>query len=625
MYREGGVFFRKYPSLHSVTRERARFVDGMIMRFTTLAVMCVVAFVQGLPFSVATADERRPLIGDEIKSLRFKDIRYLPRTLTEFGDRRAYVIVFTNTTCPLAQKYWPKLKRLDAEYRDQQVQFLSVNASQGDDLAEIAQQALDFGVEFPCVQDVDGSCVRTLGVERTPEVVILDGQRRLRYRGRIDDQYRLGGSRIDVTADDLVLALNEVLQNKPVTQPETEVDGCKITLPAAAKVATPVTFYEHVLPLMQRHCQECHHTGGGAPFALMTLDDVTAHAEMVAEVVAEQRMPPWYGSRRQHFDNERGLSVDERKTITQWAATGCLPGDVTQAPPARLFQHGKWQIGKPDLVTTSLLPHSLPAEGFVDYKYVILPYIFTQDTWISGAEILPSNPAVVHHCNMGYVTLGEEFHDRNLITGRVPGGTPLTLEEGVALKIPKNSVIGLQIHYTTTGKPETNNMSVGFRFPRAVIRQELQHLQVSTSRFEIPPGASAHPVSAVRTLPANASGLGMFAHMHLRGKDMTFQALYPDGARETLLSIPNYHYDWQQNYRWKPGTRKFPEGTQIEVIAHFDNSKFNPFNPDATQTVRNGPQTVQEMMFGFFFYTREGEDLNLTINPKTGHRVDIKK
>ncbi|MES2791124.1 MAG: hypothetical protein V4719_16035, partial [Planctomycetota bacterium] len=116
------------------------------MRFTSFAVMCVVAFVQGLPFSVATADERRPLIGDEIKSLRFKDIRYLPRTLAEFGDRRAYVLVFTNTTCPLAQKYWPKLKRLDAEYRDQQVQFLSVNASQGDDLAEIAQQALDFGV-----------------------------------------------------------------------------------------------------------------------------------------------------------------------------------------------------------------------------------------------------------------------------------------------------------------------------------------------------------------------------------------------------------------------------------------------------------------------------------------------
>jgi hypothetical protein len=65
-------------------------------------------------------------------------------------------------------------------------------------------------------------------------------------------------------------------------------------------------------------------------------------------------------------------------------------------------------------------------------------------------------------------------------------------------------------------------MSVGFRYPRAVVHQELHHLQVTTSRFEIPPGAAAHPVSASRTLPCDALGVGMFSHMHLRGKDMTF-------------------------------------------------------------------------------------------------------
>ena len=101
---------------------------------------------------------------------------------------------------------------------------------------------------------------------------------------------------------------------------------------------------------------------------------------------------------------------------------------------------------------------------------------------------------------------------------------------------------------------------------------------------------------------------------------MTFRAIYPTGENETLLSIPNYHYDWQQNYRWKPGTKKFPRGTRIEVTAHFDNSRFNPFNPDPTATVRHGPQTVQEMMFGFFFYTADGEDLQLNVDPKTGRR-----
>ena len=69
------------------------------------------------------------------------------------------------------------------------------------------------------------------------------------------------------------------------------------------------------------------------------------------------------------------------------------------------------------------------------------------------------------------------------------------------------------------------------------------------------------------------------------------------------------------------GRRSFPKGTRIEVIAHYDNSPFNPCNPDPKTEVRNGPQTFHEMMFGFFFYTEDGEDLNLQVDPKTGHAV----
>ena len=568
---------------------------------------------------VVAADTVRPAIGTEIKQLRFKDIRYLPRTLDDLGTPRAYVVIFTNTSCPLVQKYWPKLNRLDAQFRGQQVQFLSINASAGDEVAEIAQQAIDYNVDFPVVQDIDGGCARALGVERTPEAVVLDSQRRLRYRGRIDDQHRLGATRPDVTDDNLVKALQAVLAGGEVTLAETSVDGCRITFPTAPQSPTPVTYYEHIAPLLQRHCVECHRPNGGSPFPLVTFDDVVSHAEMIAEVVADRRMPPWYGSREQHFDNERGLTTAERNQIAVWNATGRLPGDQALAPAGREYSDGKWEIGTPDLVTTALFPHSLPAEGFVDYKYVLLPYVFTQDTWISAAEILPSNPGTVHHCNMAYMTVGEEFRESNFITGRVPGGTYMTLDEGVGLKIPKNSIVGLQIHYTTTGKRETNRMSVGFRFPRGVIRRELHHAQISQSRFEIPPGVASHPVAASQILPANATGIGMFAHMHLRGKDMTFRAHYPDGREEKLLSIPNYHYDWQHAYRWQPGTRQFPAGTRIDVLAHFDNSKFNAFNPDSTVTVKTGPQTVQEMMFGFLFYTHDGEDLNLRVDPQTGH------
>lgn len=559
-----------------------------------------------------------PRIGDQISDLRFKDIRYLPRSLRDLGEHPAYVFVFTNTTCPIVQRSWPKLKRLDAEYRPRGVQIVSVNVGSEDGIPEVAQQGIDFGIDFPLVKDTDGRCVSALGVERTPEVVVLDKEFRLRYRGRIDDQLRLGGERPGATREDLKLAVEDILAGRAVAVAETHVDGCRITKAEAATSSGPVTFYEQIVPLLQQHCQECHHAGGGSPFSLITLEEVSSQAEMIAEVVGDRRMPPWYAGRRNHFANERGLSRAERDQFAVWVQTGRPAGDSRKAPPAREFRDGKWEIGEPDLVIKALETHELPAEGFVDYKYVVLPYVFLSETWISAAEILPSNPGTVHHCNLGYFAVGKEFDDSNFITGRVPGGTALLLDDGMAFRIPANSVVGLQIHYTTTGKPEKNRMSVGFSFPRSPVRKELHHVQVTTSRFAIPPGAGAHPVSATRTIPCNATGIGMFSHMHLRGKDMTFVAHPPEGEPETLLSIPNYHYDWQQNYRWEPGTKKFPAGTRIEVTAHFDNSPFNPFNPDSTVTVKHGPQTIHEMMFGFLFYTDDGEALNLRIDPRSG-------
>jgi hypothetical protein len=109
--------------------------------------------------------------------------------------------------------------------------------------------------------------------------------------------------------------------------------------------------------------------------------------------------------------------------------------------------------------------------------------------------------------------------------------------------------------------------------------------------------------------------------MHVRGKDMVFRALHPDGKQETLLAVPNYNFDWQMPYRWAAGAQRFPRGTRIECVAHYDNSTFNPYNPDATATVREGQQTTEEMMYGFFFYTDDAEDLQLRVDPQTGRVV----
>jgi hypothetical protein len=330
-------------------------------------------------------------------------------------------------------------------------------------------------------------------------------------------------------------------------------------------------------------------------------------------------MPPWYASARYGtFVNRRGLSDDERETVLRWVGAGMPRGDAAKRPAPRTFPEGSWRIGEPDLVTTTPLAHNLPATGTLDYRYAILPYVFTHDTWVQAVEILPDNPRVVHHANLGFTKLGERPREENFITGRVPGGDPMVLDDGTALLIPKGSVLGLQIHFVTTGRPERARISVGLKFPRAVVHKRLYHQQVHTTRFTIPPFAPAHPVAATRRVDFDATGVGLFSHMHVRGKDMTFRARRPDGAAETLLLIPNYSFDWQQSYRFPPGAMKFPKGTTFEVLAHYDNSEFNPYNPDPSAAVGNGDQTSDEMMYGFYFYTRDDEDLGLTVDAKTG-------
>ena len=150
-------------------------------------------------------------------------------------------------------------------------------------------------------------------------------------------------------------------------------------------------------------------------------------------------------------------------------------------------------------------------------------------------------------------------------------------------------MLGLQIHFVTTGKPEKCKVTVGLRFPREVVQKQSAEHAALRHALRHPARAPAHKVAASRVLDHDAVGVGLFSHMHLRGKDMTFTAHPPDGKTETLLIIPNYNFSWQIPYRWEPGKKRLPKGTQLECVAHFDNSAFNPYNPDPKATVPQRP------------------------------------
>lgn len=94
----------------------------------------------------------------------------------------------------------------------------------------------------------------------------------------------------------------------------------------------------------------------------------------------------------------------------------------------------------------------------------------------------------------------------------------------------------------------------------------------------------------------------MFPHMHYRGKAMKYEAHYPDGKKEVLLSVPNYHFNWQRGYVLEEA-KLLPAGTNIVVSGSWDNSALNPNNPDPSKTVHWGQQSWEEMFNAFFSFT----------------------
>ena len=114
-----------------------------------------------------------------------------------------------------------------------------------------------------------------------------------------------------------------------------------------------------------------------------------------------------------------------------------------------------------------------------------------------------------------------------------------------------------------------------------------------------------HEIATALPGVTNASSHAGRPVYQVRGKSFVYEAHYPDGKKEVLLSVPRYNFNWQSAYRLAE-PKLMPKGTKVRCVAHFDNSAKNPHNPDPTQDVFWGDQTWQEMMVGWMdFYFEE--------------------
>jgi hypothetical protein len=412
------------------------------------------------------------------------------------------------------------------------------------------------------------------------------------------------------------------------------------TLAGAANTTNtpPVTFNKDVLPILQRNCQTCHRPGEVAPMSFLNYKDTRPWAKAIKTAVLTTKMPPWFADARYgHFGNERRLKPGETNALVSWADNGAPEGDAKDAPKPLDWVDG-WNIGNPDLVFPMPQAFEVPSSGTIEYQYVVIPGGFLKDTWLKAAEVRPGNRAVVHHviafirppgspwmreakAGVPFVPRapkrdanGAEVADQRsrrgdndgmlgaeFLVGYAPGLQPqrFDLAGDSAKLVPAGSDIVLQMHYTANGTSTSDSTKIGLVLAKEPPRQRYLTLNAANGMFAIPPNDPSYEVHSKITLQDTAQLVWLMPHMHLRGKDFVYRAVYPTGESETLLNVPKFDFNWQLGYdEAKP--LALPKGTRIECTAHFDNSVNNPANPNAAITVRWGDQRWEEMMIGWF-------------------------
>jgi mono/diheme cytochrome c family protein len=388
-----------------------------------------------------------------------------------------------------------------------------------------------------------------------------------------------------------------------------------------AEAAAP-TFSKDIAPIFAKNCMSCHRPGEIAPMSFMSYKEVRPWAKAIREKVVNREMPPWHADPAHgEWTNDRRLSQKDVDVIRAWVDGGAPEGDPKDLPPTPKFATG-WQIGEPDMVFYMPEEFTVPAEGAVPYIYFTVPTKFTEDKYIAAMEARAGDLSVVHHIVI-YVRDPRESRGRRqdigtgLLGALSPGMTPFIATPGTAKLIKAGSNIIFQMHYTPSGKETKDRSMVGLKFLKDPVDKVITTTASWDPRFTIPPHAENHEVNASWVAEEDITIWSFSPHMHLRGKDYLYRAVYPDGRSKILLSVPNYDFGWQVYYYPKTPIR-IPKGTKIETVAHFDNSTKNPQNPDPSKAVRFGEQTWEEMMNGFFDYTVDAQGSKASTSGSTG-------
>ena len=408
--------------------------------------------------------------------------------------------------------------------------------------------------------------------------------------------------------------------------------------PARAQSAPPApTFTRDVAPIFKAKCESCHRPNSIAPMSLVTYEETRPWARSIRTRVGSRQMPPWHIDKTvgiQHFENDRSLSDAEVDTIVRWVTAGAPMGDPKDMPAAAKFPDpNRWQIAEqlgvqPDLIIRSK-PYTLAARTQDKWFKPVVETGLTEARWVRAIEVKPvraNDRKIVHHVlaflmqeEQGGITgLASTAHDHQTNAGLfmewAVGKTGQVFPEDAGKLMLPGSRIRWEVHMHAVGeefKDSQVEMAIYF-YPKGVVpkhRTVLRMFDVSRgSDLDIPPNEKRISQNYY-VLPAPARLENFQPHMHMRGKAMSLEAVYPDGRKEIISAVSNFQWNWHINYIYTTDAAPLlPKGTMLAFTAWHDNTASNPLNPDPGQWVGWGDRTVDEMAHNWIDVTYLEQD-----------------
>ena len=515
---------------------------------------------------------------------------------------KAVVLFFTGNGCPIARQSVSKVQKLRGQFGPD-VTFWMINTYADDSVADCWKELGEFRMHaLTYLRDPKQGLAIALGVERTAEVVAIGtADWSIFYQGAIDDQFSEGAQKPEPQEKFLQTALKEFLEGKPVTTARSKSHGCRISFAKDSREQT--SYAKDVAPVLQKNCVHCHREGGIGPWNMDSYGHVKNYSRMIEEVLLTGQMPPWHANPAHgHWANERGMSGADTQTLLSWISQGSQRGEEADPLAVPLSPLPEWPLGKPDFVIALPKPEQIPATGVLDYRHVRLDLPVTNEVWLAAVDVRPGNRRVVHHVIVRAKTRGggdDGSGNGLMLVGWAPGIACSRFPEGTGKHVGAGSKIDLELHYTTTGTPQTDQTQIAFYLLKTKPERELTTRAAAQFDLNIPPGADESRDSAIYGFERPATIFSFIPHMHKRGSWMKFELLLPDGKRDTLLHVPRYDFNWQTSYELAE-PRHVPAGAWLVVTGGFDNSVGNTSNPDPKKRVHFGQQSWDEMFIGFF-------------------------